>query len=51
MHDTGMLLWRQGKRVGEFRAGRTLAVVGSPKRSTNSRFPDDFEVRDFRFTD
>jgi single-stranded-DNA-specific exonuclease len=48
---TGMLLWRQGRRVGEFRAGRTLAVVGSPKRSTNPRFPDDFEVRDFRFAD
>jgi single-stranded-DNA-specific exonuclease len=48
---TGMLLWRQGSRIGEFRAGRSLEVVGSPKRSMNPRFPDDFEVRDFRFTD
>jgi single-stranded-DNA-specific exonuclease len=48
---TGLMLWRQGARVGEFRAGRLLEVVGSPKRNTNPRFPDDFEVRDVRFID
>ena len=45
---TGLLLWRQGTRVGEFRAGRLFEVVGTPKRNTNPRYPDDFEVADLR---
>jgi single-stranded-DNA-specific exonuclease len=48
---TGLLLWRQGARVGEFRAGRLFEVVGTPKRNTNPRYPDDFEVADLRFID
>ena len=48
---TGLLLWRQGRRVAEFRAGRRFEVVGSPKRGTNPRYGDDFEVRDLRFVD
>jgi single-stranded-DNA-specific exonuclease len=48
---TGLLLWRHGARIGEFRAGRRFEVVGTPKRNTNPRYPDDFEVRGFRFTD
>ena len=51
MRTAGLVLWRQGSRLGEFRPGRLIDVVGSPKRNSNPRYPDDFEVRDLRFTD
>jgi single-stranded-DNA-specific exonuclease len=51
MRTAGLVLWRQGSRLGEFRPGRLIDVVGSPKRNSNPRYPDDFEVRDVRFLD
>ncbi len=49
--STGLLMWRQGNRVGEFRVGRSCEVVGTPKASSNPRFDSDFEIRDFRLID
>jgi single-stranded-DNA-specific exonuclease len=51
MRSAGLVLWRQGSRLGEFRPGRLLEVIGTPKRNVNPRYPDDFEVRDARFLD
>jgi tetratricopeptide (TPR) repeat protein len=51
LRNTELLLWRQADRIGEFRRGRMLEVVGSPKPSTNPRWDPSFEVRDLRFID
>lgn len=51
LRTTRLVLWRQGSALPEFRTGRLFEVVGTPKRNSNPRYPDDFEVRDWRFTD
>jgi hypothetical protein len=51
LRNTELLLWRQADRIGEFRRGRMLEVVGSPKPSTNPRWDPSFEVKDLLFVD
>ena len=49
LRTVSLLMWRQGRRAGEFRTGRLLEVVGTPR--SNPQWGDDFEVTDFRFVD